>query len=103
LISNIFKEAVGKGPKRIKSRIFEDIAVVRVERYPMPLLDHLLSFDKGREVLKTMSRKLFKLFKDEIKLELSSLIGIEVKDTYLDTEKVEGEFVLTVIFSDLII
>jgi uncharacterized protein YbcI len=69
----------------------------------MPLLDHLLASDKGREVLKTMSRKLFELFKADIKEKLSNLIGIEVKDTYLDTDKVDGEFVLTVIFFDLII
>ena len=94
---------MGKGPKRIKSRIFEDIAVVRLERYPMPLMDHLLDSSKGREILKTLNRKIFKLFRNKVKEELTNLIGIEVKNLYLDADKIEGEFVLTIIFLDLII
>lgn len=49
-----------------------------------------------------MNKKIFKLFRDKIEAEISSLVGIEVKNLYLATDKVEGEFVLTIIFTDLI-
>lgn len=69
----------------------------------MPLLDHLLDFDKGRKILETMSRKIFELYSNKIKEEISNLIGTEVKELYFDSKKVEGEFVLTIIFTDVIL
>ena len=65
LTAKIYKEMLGKGPKKVKSKICEDLVIVRIERCNTIIFDHLSSSVKGREVLKSMREKLCENFEED--------------------------------------
>jgi len=95
-ICKMYKRWVGKGPKYIKTRIFEDIIVVRFEKYDEPLFTKLSETKMGRELMKSMSERIFKLSKNELIKVVESIIECNVKKVYLDAQNIDGEMALTI-------
>lgn len=97
LTAKIYKEMLGKGPKKVKSTICEDVVVIRIERCQTTILRHLVNTPKGREVLKAMREKLFEFFEEDAKKRYQNVVKKKVKEIYYGVQKFEKEIVLTII------
>lgn len=103
LTAQIYKEMLGKGPKRVRTALSNDVLIIRLERYETTIFSHLSSNDKGREVLKSIRRKLFDIFEEDAKKRYEEVVKKKVKEIYYDAQKLEGEIVLTIIFESNIL
>ncbi|MFP4371365.1 MAG: Na-translocating system protein MpsC family protein [Halanaerobium sp.] len=103
LTAQIYKEMFGKGPKRVRSAVNQDILVIRVERAQNTIFRHLASSDKGQELLKSLRRELFNVFEEYAKKRYEEVVRKKVKEIYYDAQKLDRELVLTVIFEENIL
>ncbi|MFP4371364.1 MAG: Na-translocating system protein MpsC family protein [bacterium] len=103
LTAQIYKEMLGKGPKRVRAAVNNDILVIRIGRVQNTISGHLSSSDNGREALESVGRKLFDFFEQDAKNRYEEVVGKKIKEIYYDAKKVEGEIVLTVIFEENIL
>ncbi|MFT9485949.1 MAG: Na-translocating system protein MpsC family protein [Tepidibacillus sp.] len=83
-LSRFHKEITGRGPKQIRTKITENIVVVKFIPYPEPIFKHLAKIETGREMLKEITKILFENTKDEIKNVLKDLVHTEVRDLFFD-------------------
>ena len=103
LTAKIYKEMLGKGPKKVKSKICEDLVIVRIERCNTIIFDHLSSSVKGREVLKSMREKLCENFEEDAEKRYGNVLKKSVKGIYYGVKKLEEEIVLTIICEENIL
>lgn len=103
ITAQFYKKIVGKGPKRVRITIIDDLIIVRIERYDNIIFNNLKRSEEGVELLKMIRKKLFNLFKNEIKAKYENLISQEIKEIYYDSEKVASEIVLTITIKENIL
>lgn len=100
VIGKFYKKVVGHGPKSLKTRVFENIVVIRYQQYTSPLLDHLLKSEKGKEVYKNLLEVIFENCKGSLINILNETVGSTVTEIYFDGKITSPEMLTTIIFKD---
>jgi len=85
--AKIYKEMLGKGPERVRTKLCEDFLIIQVNGANTTIFNHLRSTDKGLKVLKLMRSSLFELFEEDAKKRYEQIINKKVKEIFYKKKK----------------
>lgn len=92
------KKWTGRGPKRIKSKILEDMLIIRFQLYKHPIYEKFVLSFEGSKLSKTINMEMFDLINVEFKEILEELVCTEVKGIFFDGKILSDEMVIVVVF-----
>ncbi|MEC9488173.1 MAG: Na-translocating system protein MpsC family protein [Halanaerobium sp.] len=100
IIGQLYKSIIGHGPQSIKTRIIENLVVVRIQNYSSPIIDSLLSTAKGKEIYFQLVELYFSLQKKELIARVESLVEDKVLNVYYDHIITGKELLVYIICKD---
>jgi transcriptional regulator with XRE-family HTH domain len=99
----VYKAIIGHGPMLIKTRIIEDIIIIRCNNYSDSMIDYLLKTDNGKKVYIDLIDVLFNTCKNNLANNIEEIIENEVKQIYYTKKIKDNEIIITVICSNNIL
>lgn len=90
-------ENMGRGPKKIRTHIFQDLIVVRLTGFLSPSEKNLAQSREGVELVKKVRTMLFENARDRLEAAVKSVLDVEIVSTYSDVSTRTGEKILTIV------
>ena len=90
-------ESVGRGPDRIRTRIVEDLAIVRSFGVLTPAEKQLANSNEGRGLIKAMRQQVLEVGRSPLERLVERHVGAKVLSVHTDIATKSGEWVEVVI------
>ncbi len=93
-MSRFEQEYMGRGPKKIRSHLIEDMLVVRMQGVLTAAEQHLvqtLPVDKGRDLLKQVRSQLIEIARPELEKMIHLITGVKAISLHHDISTLMGE------------
>lgn len=87
-LCKLYKGFIGQGPKSIKTRIFQDMIIIRFKTYPDPFREHLAETPEGVEVIKRATELLQDAVRKQLMEVICSIVNCEVKEIHFSRNAV---------------
>ncbi|WP_339061966.1 DUF2294 domain-containing protein [Tepidibacillus marianensis] len=100
LISKFYKKGIGRGPKRIKSRIVEDMLIIRIFKYPEPIVELLKNHKNGIDIFVQLSRAIFESSEPLLRGIIQDFLGFQIKRSFYDENLDGNEITMLFIFEE---
>lgn len=100
VIEQFYKKIFGLCPKSLKTRVIEDMIIIRYNRPLEYFFEILLKTDKGKEVYKNIFYVLFESYRNELIEELEKTVACKIKEIYYDEKIIGEEMLISVICYD---
>lgn len=97
-LSKIYKEMTGKGPKKLKTYIVDNLLIVKFDWYNEYIFDVIDNNGGDDSSLKNVIEDLFIIAKPKYIEVVESNIGIKVKKLYFDIQNIENKVEKVAVF-----
>lgn len=85
---------MGRGPRQIRTYIYQDMIIVRMIGFLSPSERKLAETSQGVEQMKSMRTMLFETAREEIEARITPLIGVGIVSIHSDVSTKSGEKVI---------
>ena len=85
---------MGRGPRQIRTYIYQDMIIVRMIGFLSPSERKLAETPQGVEQMKSMRTMLFETAREEIEARITPLIGVGIVSIHSDVSTKSGEKVI---------
>lgn len=85
---------MGRGPRQIRTYIYQDMIIVRMIGFLSPSERKLAETSQGVEQMKSMRIMLFETAREEIEARITPLIGVGIVSIHSDVSTKSGEKVI---------
>lgn len=99
-ISKFETEHMGRGPKQIRTRIVQDLIIIRLKGFLSQSEQKLAEDSQGVELLKKVRTMLFEGSKDYLISIIKGIVDVEVVSTHSDISTKTGEKVIIITLSE---
>jgi uncharacterized protein YbcI len=89
-------EFMGRGPKQIKTRIFEDLIVIRLKGFLSPAEQKLAESESGVDLIKKARIMLFENGEDYFKQIIGQVVDIGIESIHSDVSTRTGEKIILI-------
>lgn len=96
-ISKFEVEQMGRGPKKIRTIIFQDLIVIRLTGFLSTSEKNLAQTKEGVDLIKKVRTALFESSRDELEQAVKSVLNVDVISTYSDVSTKTGEKVICIV------
>jgi uncharacterized protein YbcI len=86
-------EFVGRGPERIRTRIVEDLVIVRSFGVFTPAENQLANTYEGRRLIKAMRQQVLEAGRPDLEAIVQKYAGVEVVSVHSDISTKSGEWI----------
>ena len=91
---------MGRGPKQIRTRIVQDLIIIRLKGFLSQSEQKLAEDSQGVELLKKVRTMLFEGSKDYLISIIKGIVDVEVVSTHSDISTKTGEKVIIISLSE---
>lgn len=102
LVTKFEQEHMGRGPRKIKSRILEDMVIVRLVGFLTPAEKKLACNVSGIQTIKQTRMELFEHSNEEFKAVFDGLFDAQIISIHSDISTISGEKIIIVVFDKYI-
>lgn len=96
-ISKFEIEQMGRGPEKIRTIIFQDLIIIRLQGFLSPSERHLAETLEGVELIKKVRTALFEKSRDNLERAITSVIDVNVVSTHSDVSTQTGEKMIMIV------
>lgn len=96
-ISKFEIEQMGRGPERIRTIIFQDLIVIRLQGFLSPSEKHLAETLEGVELIKKVRTALFEKSRENLEQAITSVVDCQVISTHSDVSTRTGEKMIMIV------
>jgi uncharacterized protein YbcI len=89
-------EYMGRGPKQIKTKIVDDLIIIRLQGFITPAEQKLAEKDNGVELIKNLRTKLFESAEEDFKSLIKNIVDIEITSVHSDVSTRRGEKIIII-------
>mgnify|MGYP000081227337 FL=1 len=96
-ISKFEIEQMGRGPERIRTIIFQDLIVIRLQGFLSLSEKHLAETLEGVELIKKVRTALFEKSRENLEQAITSVVDCQVISTHSDVSTRTGEKMIMIV------
>lgn len=96
-MSKFEMEQMGRGPEKIRTIIFQDLIVIRLQGFLSISEKNLSQTKDGVELVKKMRTALFENAREELEMAIKSVLDVGIVSTYSDVSTKTGEKIIVVV------
>lgn len=96
-ISKFEIEQMGRGPEKIRTIIFQDLIIIRLNGFLSPSEKNLAKNSDGIELIKKVRTALFENARKDLEDAIKSVVKVNVISTYSDVSTKTGEKIIAVV------
>lgn len=96
-ISKFEIDAMGRGPEKIRTIIFQDLIIIRLMGFLSKSEKNLAHTKEGVELIKKVRTVLFENARDELEAAVKSVLDAEIISTYSDVSTRTGEKIIAIV------
>ncbi|MFT9485950.1 MAG: Na-translocating system protein MpsC family protein [Tepidibacillus sp.] len=100
LYSKGYKTLIGRGPKNVKTRICEDMLIIRVCKYHEPIVEILKTQKDGIDLFVRMNRAIYEGTEKYLADMVTEILGFRPKKSFYDEYWEESEIVIFLLFEE---
>jgi uncharacterized protein YbcI len=89
-------EYMGRGPRQIKTKIVDDLIIIRIQGFITPAEQKLAEKDNGVELIKNLRTKLFESAEEDFKSIIKSIIDFDIVSVHSDVSTRRGEKIIII-------
>jgi uncharacterized protein YbcI len=89
-------EYMGRGPKQIKTKIVDDLIIIRLQGFITPAEQKLAEKDNGVELIKNLRTKLFESAEEDFKSLIKNIVDIDITSVHSDVSTRRGEKIIII-------
>ena len=97
-LSKIYKELTGKGPKKLKTYIVDNMIIVKFDWYNEYIFDVIDNYGGDDRALKGIIEDLFNISKAKFIRSVENNLDLKVKKVYFDIKNVEAKIEKIAVF-----
>lgn len=99
-VSKFEIEYMGRGPKQIRSLIFQDMIIVRLKGFLSQSEQKLAESSQGIELLKKVRVALFESARNYLEALIKEVVDVEILSTHSDVSTKTGEKIIVLTLSE---
>lgn len=99
-VSKFEIEQMGRGPERIRTVIFNDLIVIRLNGFLSTSERSLAQNKDGVELIKKVRTALFENAREQFETAIRSVVDLNIISTYSDVSTKTGEKIIAVVMSE---
>lgn len=99
-VSKFEIEYMGRGPKQIRSLIFQDMIIVRLKGFLSQSEQKLAESSQGIELLKKVRVTLFESARNYLEALIKEVVDVEILSTHSDVSTITGEKIIVLTLSE---
>lgn len=99
-VSKFEIEYMGRGPKQIRSLIFQDMIIVRLKGFLSQSEQKLAESSQGIELLKKVRVTLFESARNYLEALIKEVVDVEILSTHSDVSTKTGEKIIVLTLSE---
>lgn len=96
-VSRFEAETMGRGPKKIRTHILQDLIVVRLTGFLSPSERNLSQTREGVDLVKKVRTMLFENARESLEAAVKSVLDVDIISTYSDVSTRTGEKIITIV------
>ena len=96
-ISKFEIEQMGRGPEKIRTIIFQDMIMIRIQGFLSPSEKNLATNREGIELIKKVRTALFENARTDLENAIRSVIDVNIISTHSDVSTKTGEKIIAII------
>lgn len=100
IISKFEMEYMGRGPKQIRTKVLEDMIIVRLMGFLTPAEQRLAENNNGVELIKKVRTILFESAEKYFKTLIYNVIDVDIISIHSDVSTRTGEKIILLTFSE---
>ncbi|MGB5823537.1 MAG: DUF2294 domain-containing protein [Proteocatella sp.] len=96
-ISKFEIEQMGRGPEKIRTIIFQDLIIIRLQGFLSTSERSLAKNKEGVDLIKKIRTALFENSRDCLESAIKSVIDVDIISTYSDVSTKTGEKIIAIV------
>jgi len=96
-ISKFEIEQMGRGPEKIRTIIFQDLIIIRLQGFLSTSEKNLAQNKDGVELIKKVRTALFENAREGLEVAVKSVIPVNIISTYSDVSTKTGEKIISIV------
>lgn len=99
-ISKFEVEFMGRGPRKIRTIIFQDLIIIRLQGFLSQAERALAQNKEGVELIKRVRTALFENARESFEMAIKSVIDLNIISIYSDVSTRTGEKIITIVVDE---